>query len=111
VRVECRKEYTDACQEKGADREGIREGTNAIYRHTGRPAGDRDTWPEEQQKVIAVTEHFAAGRVKSLPDPQGTQDEANDAVVEASGEGARVAKEYIADKEDNSNWWGRLFGS
>jgi len=64
------------------------------------------------QKVIAVTENIAANHVRSLATPEegSSQSDANDAVVKASGQGARAAKDYIDDKADNGNWWGRLFG-
>lgn len=113
TRVEQRRNYTDACQDRGADREGIRRGTNEVYRGLfgGKPAGDRDDWAEEKQKEIAIGENFAANHVRSLPTPEegSSQSEANDRVVDASGKGAKSAREYIDDQSDNGNWWSRLF--
>ncbi len=105
TRVEQRRNYTDACTSKGADGEGIRRGTNRIYNELfgGKPAGDRDDWTDDQQQQITVGENFAASHVRSSPE------RGNDAVVEASGEGAKQAKEYIEDQSDNGNWWSRLF--
>ncbi len=115
IRIEQRHQYTDACSERGADGDGIRRGTNRIYEETfgGKPKGGRDEWPDEHQQKIAVSENFAANRVRGLPTPQegSSQEEANDRVVEASGQGARAAKEYIADQSDNGNWWSRLWGN
>lgn len=114
IRVEQRRNLTDAATERGADGDGIARATNRIYNETlgGKPTGKRDNWPEEQQKEIAVSENFAANRVRSLPTPDEdtSQVEANDRVVEASGKGARAAREYIDDQSDNGNWWSRLFG-
>jgi hypothetical protein len=111
TRVEQRRNYTDACQSKGADGEGIRRGTNEVYKETfgGKPKGDRDSWNERQQQEIAVSENFAANKVRSLPNSGDSQSEANDRVVQASGEGAKSAREYIDDQSENGNWWSRLF--
>jgi hypothetical protein len=113
TRVEQRRNYTDACTERGADGEGIRRATNRIYNEMGgKPDGQRDKWSETDQKRIAVTEHFAANRVRDLPAPTegSSQAEANNRVVEASGAGASAANDYIDDQAENGNWWSRLFG-
>ncbi len=113
VRLGQRVNYTDACVEKGADANGIRLGTNRIYDTLfgNRPTGNRDSWPEDQQKEIAVGEHFAANHIRGLPTPEegSSQRAANNAVVKASGEGAQAAREYIDDQADNGNFWTRLF--
>lgn len=113
TRVEQRRNYTDACAEKGADGEGIARGTNRVYNETfgSKPAGKRDDWTEQQQKEISVSENFAANQVRDLPTPEegSSQSKANDRVVEASGEGAKNAREYMDDQSSNGNWWSRLF--
>jgi hypothetical protein len=78
----------------------------------GKPDGKRDNWPENDQKRVAVSENFAANRVRDLPAPKegSSQAEANNRVVEASGAGARAASDYIDDQSDNGNWWSRMFG-
>ncbi|NJP11669.1 MAG: hypothetical protein HC866_21190 [Leptolyngbyaceae cyanobacterium RU_5_1] len=104
-RIEQRRNYTDACVEKQADQDGIAKGTNKIYDNLwgDRPDGKRDNWTVDQQKEIAVGENIAANHVRS------SSKTGNDAVVEASSEGAKQAREYIDDQKENGNWWGRLF--
>jgi hypothetical protein len=75
-----------------------------------KPQGNRDAWSDKAQKEIAVAENFAANHINDLPDPEGkSQREANKDVVEASGKGAKQAREYIDDQSENGNWWSRLF--
>ncbi len=113
TRIEQRRNYTDACTEKGADGEGIARGTNRVYNDLfgSKPKGRRDDWAEEQQQEIAVGENFAANHVRNLPTPAegSSQAAANNAVVEASGQGASAARDYIDDHRENGNWWTRLF--
>lgn len=111
-RVEVRKDYTDACVERGADDEGIAKGTNWIYRilFGTKPEGNRDQWTIEEQSKSMLGEHQAANRIRDLPTPpEGScQRQANDAVVEASKQGAHEAKDMIEDK-DSGGWAGWLW--
>jgi len=84
--------------------------TNRVYEETypeGTPSGKRDRWSESDQKRIVVGEHFATREVKKLPDPtpQMSQEQANDRVVDAAGQGAKQGREYVTDKKENGNWW------
>jgi hypothetical protein len=112
-RIAERRNYTDACVEKGADGEGIRRGTNRIYSElfNSKPAGSRDEWTEQQQKEVTIAENFAASHVRSLPTPsEGTnQATANQRVVEQSGAGAKNAREYCDDQKENGNYYTRLY--
>lgn len=110
TRIEQRRNYTDACTEKRADGQGIARGTNQIYKEVfgTKPDGKRDNWTPEEQKKVAVAENFAANSVRDI-NPTGSQEQINNAVAKASGDGARDAAEYIEDKKENGNWWGRLF--
>lgn len=108
-----RNEYTDAAQKAGADAEGIREGTNAIYRGIGgKPQGKRDKWPIKDQAETMVAEHFATNRIKDIPPGRVAQSEANKRVEQASYEGARNAREYIDESpKENGNWFSNVFGA
>lgn len=114
-RVQVRRDYTDACKSKGADKEGIAKGTNKIYDRIfpeGRPDGDRDDWSRTDQGKTMVGEHMATKRVNELDTPAegSSQREANNRVVEASKQGASQAADMINDKECGG-FFGWLFGS
>lgn len=115
IRIEQRRNYTDACINKGANQDGIAEGTNRIYNRLfgKKPTGKRDDWSDVQQKEVAIAENFAAHHVQELPTPpEGTpQPVANHQVVEKSGEAAKAARDYIDDHQENGNWWTNLFHS
>ncbi len=112
VRVEARREFTDAAVNKGADADGIARATNTCYSRGmgGKPDGGRDSWSSEDQKRITVVENIAANHIGASTQG-GTQSECNDNVVDAAGRGADAAKEYIADKKEGGNWWGSNYGS
>lgn len=115
-RIEQRRGYTDACQEKGANGEGIARGTNEMYNGLfGRekPKGKRDNWKDTDQAKIAFTENIAANRVRGLPTPRegSDQDAANRRIAKASYEASLDAREAIEDNKENGNFWSWLFGS
>lgn len=102
-RVEQRKDFTDACVEKGADGTGIARATNRVSQRTfrnGKPSGNRDQWSDDDQRRITITEHFAARSVRDLPDEALPTSANNDRVVEAAGNGAKNGTDFILDVAD-----------
>jgi hypothetical protein len=107
--VDTRKEFTAAIQNKGGDQATIIKGTvhcnNAVT--GGRPTEkDRDNWTEEQQKQIAVIEHYSAKRVENLPDGAG-----HSQIMTAIHSGTDTATDAIQDKRENGNWFDHVFST